>query len=59
MKAADEEGRAVTAVTFWDGSDGDLHLFDHVEQADEECSCCLDTDNVVFHFLLLMFIVVN
>jgi len=41
IQAADGGGEAVTGVTFWDGNNGDLHLYNHVEVPDEECSCCL------------------
>ncbi|XP_052806221.1 uncharacterized protein LOC128235438 [Mya arenaria] len=44
IKINENDGLAVTGVTFWDGESGDLHLFDHnpVENwsSIDECLCC-------------------
>ncbi|XP_053400990.1 uncharacterized protein LOC123541000 [Mercenaria mercenaria] len=47
IRAADGDGMAVTGVTFWDGDDGDLHIFNHRTKTWNElgsCSCCLESN---------------
>ncbi|XP_052806219.1 uncharacterized protein LOC128235437 [Mya arenaria] len=51
IKTNNNDGLAVTGVTFWDGEIGDLHLFDHnpVENwsSIDECLCCQAESEVI------------
>jgi hypothetical protein len=43
---------AVTGVTFWDGDNDDLHIFNHQTKAWTDlgsCSCCLESNTVSKH----------
>ncbi|XP_053401006.1 uncharacterized protein LOC123523226 isoform X2 [Mercenaria mercenaria] len=47
IRAADGDGVAVTGVTFWDGDEGDMHIFNHKTRNWSElgsCSCCLESN---------------
>ena len=42
IQAADGDGYAVTAITFWDGPAGELAPYDYYNTIDfENCECCL------------------
>ena len=44
MKAADGGGTAVTGITFLDGEENDLYIYNHqrIDVEDESCVCCFD-----------------
>ena len=44
VKAADGGGSAVTGITFLDGNEDDLYVYNHqqINFEDESCVCCFD-----------------